>query len=131
MWLFFNDHYQVPCLIAWLLVAFSVEDVLMLVGNTFINLNLDNFPFLGHPLSPALFAHIFRVDRFPLTLAVVTCAALLDHHPRAYLSNLVNHSTSSTCRTCNNAGSSFPATRLTYTVTLYSYFCSFSVVNFL
>jgi hypothetical protein len=81
------------------LISLSVEDVVVAIRGTLIDLSLDDLLLLDDLLSIANFALEFFVDNFSLTSAIVTGALRLRVHAGAELDHLGDHTTSLATRT--------------------------------
>jgi len=76
------------------LISLSVEDVVVAIRGTLIDLSLDDLLFLDDLLSIANFALVFFVNHFSLTSAIVTRSLRLRVHTGSELDHLGDHTTS-------------------------------------
>jgi hypothetical protein len=62
------------------LISFSMENVALSVWRTLINLNVNDFPFLGCLFTVASFASVFLINYFALSTAVIARSSSLRIH---------------------------------------------------
>jgi hypothetical protein len=87
--LFLDLDDYITSLYIGVLVGFTMEHVLLTIGCTLVNLDLDNLLFFGNFFAVAGLALVLFVDDLTLTLALVAGASALRVHAR---SKLLHHS---------------------------------------
>lgn len=89
-----NDD-DITGLLTWVLVGFTVESVLTVVGGSLVNLSIDNFLLLSDLLALANCAFVGLINDFTFAIAIVTRSLRLRVHSRAELSH-AGHDTATT-----------------------------------
>ena len=91
--LLLHDNYNVTSLLAWELISFTVERVLLIVGCTLVHHGVENFLLLDNLLALASLALVGLVDNLTLATAVVTRTLGLGVHARSELGHARHHTT--------------------------------------
>lgn len=88
MRLFLDDDHDVARLNPRILVGFPVESVLLLVGGTLVDFDLDHLFFFAHLFAIARLALVLLIDDFALASTLVAGCLGLRVHARAHLLHL-------------------------------------------
>ena len=91
--LFLHDDNNITGFNTWELISFAVEDVLLIVGRTLVNLSVKNFLLLYYFFTITHFAFVLLVYRFALSSAIVARTLRLSVHTWSKLLHTSYHTT--------------------------------------
>lgn len=132
MRLFVNNNNNVSGFNIWVLIRFSMENILLSVRWSFVNYGFNYFFLFYDFFSIAIFTFVFFIYLFSGSTAISTLNSLLRVHSWTEHCHLNFHTATFTSRTswiCS-IQSALTITWWTYSVSAYSYFWCFSRVYF-
>ena len=129
MFLYLNSGIYITSHDSWELICLSIENIVMGIGDSLLDWNLDNLLLLFDSFALACFAFVLLFHDLTSTFTFLTLDLSLSHDSWSYLYHFDCYSNSFAFLTFDRIASSFSLTIWTDSISCYCYFLHCPVID--